>query len=164
MRMIAAVRPLRPDFAFMTGWDVALMPMLLLGCDGGTNASSGVVPEITRKLYDLTLAGKLDEARDLQYRLLPLFDTMLFSAEFPEGFRAGLALRGFATGPGRQPQSPVQQQSLVKLRDQIQCLLAAEGFTSEPFGGCKVGEAIDAEHVARIVQSVVGELKRRGMA
>ncbi|MFI4875085.1 MAG: dihydrodipicolinate synthase family protein, partial [Blastopirellula sp. JB062] len=60
MRMIAAVRPLRPDFGFMTGWDAALMPMMLIGCDGGTNATSGVVPEITRKLYDLTKAGRLD--------------------------------------------------------------------------------------------------------
>jgi dihydrodipicolinate synthase/N-acetylneuraminate lyase len=164
MRMIAAVRPLRPDFAFMTGWDAALMPMLLVGCDGGTNATSGVVPEITRKLYDLTTAGNIDAARDLQYRLLPLFDTMLYSAEFPEGFRAGVSLRGFTTGRGRQPQSPSQQQSLVKLRDQIQCLLAAEGFVDEPVGGCPVGESIDPEHVARIVQGVVGELKRRGMA
>jgi dihydrodipicolinate synthase/N-acetylneuraminate lyase len=164
MRMIAAVRPERADFAFLTGWDAALMPMLLVGCDGGTNATSGVVPEITRKLYDLTVAGRLDEARDLQYRLLPLFDTMLYSAEFPEGFRAGLQLRGFRTGKGRQPQSLVQQQSLVKLRDQIQCLLAAEGFTGEPAGGCPVGDSIDPEHVARIVEGVVGELKRRGMA
>jgi len=164
MRMIAAVRPLRPDFAFMTGWDAALMPLLLVGCDGGTNATSGVVPEITKKLYELTIAGRLDEARDLQYRLLPLFDTMLYSAEFPEGFRAGVQLRGFNTGRGRQPQSLVQQQALVKLKDQIQCLLAAEGFTSEPVGGCQVAESIDPEHVARIVSGVVGELKRRGMA
>jgi dihydrodipicolinate synthase/N-acetylneuraminate lyase len=164
MRMIAAVRPLRPDFAFMTGWDAALMPLLLVGCDGGTNATSGVVPEITRKLYDLTIAGKIDEARDLQYRLLPLFDTMLYSAEFPEGFRAGVSLRGFHTGAGRQPQSPAQQQSLVKLRDQIQCLLAAEGFVDEPVGGCPAGESLDSEKIARIVQGVVGELKRRGIA
>ena len=104
MRMIAAVRPLRPDFSFLTGWDAALMPMLLIGCDGGTNATSGVVPEITRKLYDLTMSRQLDEARDLQYRLLHLFDAMLYSAEFPEGFRAALQLRGFDTGAGRQPQ------------------------------------------------------------
>jgi 4-hydroxy-tetrahydrodipicolinate synthase len=166
MRMIAAVRPLRPEFAFLTGWDAALMPMILIGCDGGTNATSGVVPEITRKLYDLTLAGRLDEARDLQYRLLTLFDAMIYHSEFPEGFRAALSLRGIQTGPGRQPQSTVQQQGLVKLRDQLQCLLAAEGFTEEPLGGCGVngGEAIDAEQVAKIVQNVVGELKKRGIA
>ncbi len=164
MRMIAAVRPVRPDFAFLTGWDAALMPMLLIGCDGGTNATSGVAPEITRKLFDLTMAGKIDEARDLQYRLLPLFDTMLYSAEFPDGFRAALKLRGIEPGPSRQPKSAVQVQQLAKLSDQLQCLLAAEGFTSEPVGGCKVQPNVDPEHIAKIVQGVVGELKKRGMA
>lgn len=163
MRMIAKVRSLRPEFSFLTGWDAALMPMILIGCDGGTNATSGVVPEITRRLYDLTLARRLDEARNLQYRLLVLFDAMLFSAEFPEGFRAALRLRGINTGTGRQPQSNVQEIELLKLSDQLQCLLAAEGFTAEPIGGCPVGGAGDADQVARIVASVVDELKRRGM-
>src|SRR5690606_24502260 len=100
------------DFSFLTGWEAVLLPMLLIGCDGGTNATSGIVPEVTRKLYDLTRAGRLDEAMRVQYKLLPLFDAMLYSAEFPEGFRAALNLRGFRTGRGRQPQSTYQQQQL----------------------------------------------------
>ncbi|MHB0955090.1 MAG: dihydrodipicolinate synthase family protein [Pirellulaceae bacterium] len=159
MRMIAAVRPTRPDFSFLTGWDAALMPMLLIGCDGGTNATSGVVPEITRRLYDLTIAGQLDAARDLQYRLLHLFDAMLYSAEFPEGFRAALRLRGFLTGVGRQPKSASQQIELDQLGRQLQCLLAAEGFANEPVGGCPVSGQVDQEQVARIVQRIVGQLR-----
>lgn len=162
MRMIAAIRPRRPDFSFLTGWDAALMPMLLIGCDGGTNATSGVVPEITRKLYDLTVAARLDEARDLQYRLLKLFDAMLYSAEFPEGFRAALKLRGIRAGMGRQPKSEVQKLELDKLSRELQCLLAAEGFTGEPVSGCGIGPKIDEEQVARIVRDVVGELRKRG--
>ena len=77
------------------------MPMLLIGCDGGTNATSGVVPEITRKLYDLTLARRIDEARELQYKLVTLFDTMIYSADFPEGFRA--ALEAARHRHGREP-------------------------------------------------------------
>src|SRR5512137_1140300 len=46
MRMISSVRPSRPDFIFLTGWEAVLVPMLLMGCDGGTNATSGVVPEL----------------------------------------------------------------------------------------------------------------------
>ena len=159
MRMIAAVRHERPEFCFLTGWDAALMPMLLIGCDGGTNATSGVVPEITRKLYDLTLAGRLDEARDLQYRLLTLFDAMLYSAEFPEGFRAALRLRGIQAGSGRQPKSEVQKMELDKLSRQLQCLLAEEGFTDQPAGGCQVPVQIDQEQVARIVRDVVSKLR-----
>lgn len=164
MRMIAAVRPLRPEFSFLTGWDAALMPMLLIGCDGGTNATSGVVPEITRKLYDLTMDQRIEEARDLQYRLLRLFDAMLFNSEFPEGFRAALRLRGFQTGLGRQPQSPNQQLQLDKLTRELQCLLAGEGYTDEPVGGCPVGQGVDPDQVAKIVQQVVGELRKRGIA
>jgi 4-hydroxy-tetrahydrodipicolinate synthase len=162
MRMIAAVRPLRSDFSFLTGWDAALMPMLLIGCDGGTNATSGVVPEITRKLYDLTLGTRLDEARDLQYRLLKLFDAMLYSAEFPEGFRAALKLRGIQAGRGRQPKSESQELQLDALSRELQCLLAGEGFAQEPIGGCPAGRALDADQLARIVKGVVGELRKRG--
>jgi 4-hydroxy-tetrahydrodipicolinate synthase len=164
MRMIAAVKPIRPDFVFLTGWDAALMPMLLIGCDGGTNATSGVVPEITRKLYDLTVSGQLEEARDLQYRLLRLFDAMINVAEFPEGFRAALRLRGIRTGVGRQPHSETQQLALEQISRQLQCLLAEEGFTDEPVGGCPAGQGVDPEQVARIVREVISELRKRGMA
>jgi dihydrodipicolinate synthase/N-acetylneuraminate lyase len=73
-RIIAPVRPVRPEFVFMTGWDAVLVPMLLVGCQGGTHATSGVVPEATRAIHDLTQAGRIDEALALQHRLITLFD------------------------------------------------------------------------------------------
>jgi len=161
IRMIAAVQPNRPDFAFLTGWDAALMPMLLIGCDGGTNATSGVVPEITRKLYDLTMAGRIDEARPLQYKLLKLFDAMIYSADFPEGFRAALGLRGINTGAGRQPMAEGQKIELDGVRDTLQCLLAEEGFTDHPISGCPPKSQVDPHEVSRIVDGVWAELKRR---
>jgi 4-hydroxy-tetrahydrodipicolinate synthase len=165
IRMIKAVRPNRPEFSFLTGWDAVLFPMLLIGCDGGTNATSGVVPEITRKLFDLTMAGKLDEARTLQYKLVGLFDAMLYSADFPEGFRAALALRGFRTGAGRQPLSDEQQLQIEALRRTLQCLLAEEGFADEPLEGCPPGPPrLDPRELDAIVQGVLAELKRRGLA
>ena len=163
MRLIAAVQPHRPDFAFLTGWEAVLVPMLMIGCDGGTNATSGIVPEVTRKLYDLAQAEQWQQARQVQYRLLPLFDAMLYSAEFPEGFRAALGLRGFHTGAGRQPQSTCQQRDLQKLSRQLQCLLAEEGFVDQPVGGCPVSE-VDDKQVSKIVEDVLNELKRRGMS
>ncbi len=165
IRMIKAVRPNRPEFSFLTGWDAALMPLILIGCDGGTNATSGVVPEVTRKLYDLTVAGKLDEALKVQYDLVTLFDTMIYSAEFPEGFRAAAELRGFKMGIGRQPLSDTQQRDLSALRNTLQCLLSEHGFTSEPLGGCPIkgDEKFDAKEVSAIVQNVLAELKRRGL-
>lgn len=162
IRLIQAVRPIRPEFSFLTGWDAALMPMLLIGCDGGTNATSGIVPEITRKLYELTLAGQLDAARELQYRLVTLFDAMLYSADFPEGFRVALQLRGFETGESRQPLSTKQQVDAGLLARTLQCLLAEQGYTDEPIGGCQpLVAGVDATQVGRIVREVLAELARR---
>ncbi len=119
------------------------MPMLLIGCDGGTNATSGIVPEVTRKLYDLTVAGRIDEARELQYKVVKLFDAMMYSADFPEGIRAALSLRGIEPGIGRQPLSEGQQSEISVLRDTLQCILAEEGFADEPIGGCPPASRID---------------------
>lgn len=177
IRMIQAVRPRRPEFSFLTGWDAALMPMLLIGCDGGTNATSGIVPELTRKLYDLTVAHRIDDALSLQYKLVTLFDTMIYSCDFPEGFRAALRLRGFETGVGRQPLAAEQHVDLQGISRTLQCLLAEEGFADQPISGCPPRERSDAAlsarggasqsmqpaNVERIVESVVAELARRGL-
>ncbi len=165
IRMIQRVRPQRPEFSFLTGWDAALMPMLLIGCDGGTNATSGIVPEITRRLFDLTLAGALDEARTLQFELVRLFDAMMYSADFPEGFRAALRVRGFEPGQGRQPLADTQQVDLAEVARNVQCLLAEHGFTDPPHGGCQSqsqtpARGVDAAQVRRIVVGVLEELGR----
>jgi 4-hydroxy-tetrahydrodipicolinate synthase len=115
MRLIAAVRPLRSDFSFLTGWEAVLVPMLLIGCDGGTHASSNAVPEVTRRLYELSVAGNYGEAMKWQYRILELFDAMLYPFEFPDGFRAAAELRGFRFGRGRQPQTSAQRSDRTAL-------------------------------------------------
>jgi dihydrodipicolinate synthase/N-acetylneuraminate lyase len=163
MRMISAVRPIRPDFTFLTGWEAVLVPMLLIGVDGGTNATSGVVPELTRKLYDLTRAGQIDEAMRLQYRMLELFDAMLYSADFPEGFRAAVELRGFRVGQGRQPQTDRQQIDRAGLQKVLQCILADFGYVEVAPSCCppRTGD-INQDRVSHIAASVLEELHRRG--
>ncbi len=159
MRMIEAVRPNRPDFSFMTGWDPVLMPMLLIGCDGGTNASSGIAPELTRKLYDLTTSGRLDEARGVQYVVRRLFDAMLYSADFPEGFRVGVRLRGVRMGPGRQPLSDEHQAALQRLEATLREILGHEGLLN----GSTKRPPIESHEIDRIVESVLAALGQRGL-
>lgn len=162
-RMMEAVRPHRPDFSFLTGWDVVVLPMLVMGVDGGTNATSGIVPELMRKLWDLFQAGKLDEARGLQLRILELFDAMLFSADFPEGFRAAVELRGFRFGKSRQPLSDAQAVDRVKLERALQCILAEFGVTDPPAAGCPASDGAGAhDTVAQVTEAVMAALRRRG--
>ncbi|MEX1097728.1 MAG: dihydrodipicolinate synthase family protein [Planctomycetales bacterium] len=124
LRMIRAVRPNRPEFAFFTGWDAALWPMLMIGCDGATLGSSGAAPEVTRKIFDLTKAGRLDEAGEVQRDLIPLFDTMLGTPEFPAGIRAAVESRGFRMGNSRQPQPAEPKVDAAEIKRLLEDLLA----------------------------------------
>jgi 4-hydroxy-tetrahydrodipicolinate synthase len=128
--MIEAVRPSRPDFSFLAGWDSTLLPMLLMGCDGGTNATSSVAPEITRQLFEnATAKGRLPEARELQRRVTRLFLALFGAADFPEGFRMGLGIRGIRAGAGRMPRSAAQLEEDVRARERLAALLREEGLS-----------------------------------
>jgi dihydrodipicolinate synthase/N-acetylneuraminate lyase len=164
MRMMSAVRPERPDFSFLTGWEAVLVPMLMIGCDGGTNASSNAAPEVTRRMYDLSRAGNYAEAMKWQFRILELFDVMLYPFEFPDGFRAAAELRGFQFGRGRQPQTSAQRSDRAALSSVLQCILADFELVGRPAAGCapRVGQ-IEHDKVQQVVCEVMHELERRGV-
>ncbi|HXB73270.1 MAG TPA: dihydrodipicolinate synthase family protein [Candidatus Acidoferrales bacterium] len=164
MRMIAAVRPLRPDFCFLTGWEAVLAPMLMVGCDGGTNASSNAVPEVTRRIYELCRAGNYAEAMKWNYRLQELFDMMLFPFEFPDGFRTAAGLRGFQFGHGRQPLTEAQERDSTALARVLQCILADFELVDRPGEGCapRIRQP-EQDKVEQVVRRVMQELDKRGM-
>ena len=164
VRMITSVRPIRPDFSFLTGWEAVLAPMLLAGCDGGTNASSNVVPEVTRRIYELCRAGKYDEAMVWQYKVTELFDAMLFPFEFPDGFRAAAELRGFQFGCGRQPKTGKQRADISTLERVLQCILSDFGVVGAPAGGCATRTTqIESDRVSQVVFEVMSALEKRGV-
>ncbi|MEI6238979.1 MAG: dihydrodipicolinate synthase family protein [Planctomycetia bacterium] len=129
MRLIAAVRPVRPDFTFLNGWDSALVPMLLAGCDGGTHATSGIVPEFTRAISDDVRSGRIDTAFEKQRQLTELFDTAFRVSDFPEGFRIGARLRGFAIGDSRQPATDGQRAERAACAEKIRAAIERCGVS-----------------------------------
>jgi dihydrodipicolinate synthase/N-acetylneuraminate lyase len=160
MRMIEAVRPNRPDFSFLTGIDAVLMPMLLIGCDGGTNVTSGVVPEVIRRLYETTTAGQIDEARELQYQIRRIFDALLYEADFPEACRVALELRGIRMGPGKQPLSDEHKVKLENLRPKLRQLYAESGVRNAPVA---TPVPISPQEIGQVVASVLTTLQQQGV-
>ena len=169
-RVIAAVRPKRPEFTLLSGWEAALAPAMLLGADGGTHASSGAVPELTRRLYDLCAAKRWDEAATLQIRLLEFFDVMLTAADFPEGLRAAVELRGFRLGRSRQPTAATLDRA--HLDDSLRCAMSDLGLTDAPnacpprvsgYAGTPVDLGRAEGRIADITAAVLAELGKRGL-
>ena len=132
LQMIRNIKPQRPDFVFLCGWDTTLLPMLAMGCDGGTNALSGVVPDLFRRLYNAARAGDLQTGRQLQLDLLPLFDAIVNSIDFPIGLRAAVALKGFKAGESRQPLGDSQRADLSRISQRIGQCLTELGYEPQP--------------------------------
>lgn len=151
MRMIAAIRPMRSDFTFLTGWDAALAPMLIAGADGGTNATSGVVPELTRAIHRSVVQGDIAGAMKLQYQLIPLFDAMIGLGEFPEGFRAGARSRGWNLGPGRVPLSDSQRTAIARTQREIDALVSEVAVLND-------SQSLPSDTIEQIVQRVLRQL------
>ncbi|MCU0771115.1 MAG: dihydrodipicolinate synthase family protein [Verrucomicrobia bacterium] len=169
-RLVATLHKLkaiRPEFTVLTGTEEILLPSLLMGADGGTIATSGVVPEVVMKLYREFKAGNLAEAKRIQFKLLDLIEAMFAGPIFPEGFRAAASLRGFEMGHSRQPISSKEKADLSGLRGHIACILAECGF-GEAAGACirPLAAAATGGHgrvdVDRIVRDVMARVARPG--
>lgn len=136
LNTIQAIKPQRPDFSCLIGCEEILLPALMMGADGGTIATSGVVPEVIMRFYHEYQAGNFTEARRIQFKLLELINAMLVGPNFPDGFRAGASLRGFNLGSSRQLLSPREQSDLEEIRGKIACILAECGF-EEAASACR---------------------------
>lgn len=123
-RMIAAVKPEREDFVFLSGWEPALLPSLMLGATGGTHATANVAPELTRRVIELGMAGEYEQAKEAHYALLKLFDTLLGVGDFPTGFRLGAELRDQYVGQSRQPLGDVAKPDRAAIESAIEEALA----------------------------------------
>lgn len=123
LRMIDRVRPSRPDFAILSGWDPTLASLLMMGIDGATLASAGVAPELLSELYNLCKQGEWAHAKGMQFRLLRLFDAMLSAGDFPGGFRAGVEMRGFTVGNSRQPLCDASDAARIVIQRELDAVL-----------------------------------------
>ena len=166
MRMIAAVRPMRPDFTFLTGWEAVLAPMLMVGCDGGTNASSNAVPEVTRRIYELCRAGKYEEAMKWQYRITGAVRHDAVPLRVPRRLpRRGRAARlsiSAADACRRPPRSRPTATALAKV---LQCILADFELV-EPSGRRAARRAARSRPPTRWSRwccEVMHELEKRGI-
>jgi len=132
------LRRQRPDYVVLNGCEEILLPSIIMGANGGTIATSGIIPEIIVELYERALAEDLDRARELQYRILPLINLMLLGVNFPEGFKTGVGMRGFDVGPPRTVLSKEEKEYLWRLESEIGCVLSDMGYTVHGASGCPV--------------------------
>jgi len=85
----------------VVGWDEVVLAALAVGCKGMILASANVVTPYWLDLYKKFKAGKLDEARKVQYRLQKFTRHMV--ATGAQGPKVCLNFMGHNVGPTRRP-------------------------------------------------------------
>jgi 4-hydroxy-tetrahydrodipicolinate synthase len=89
-------------------------------------------------------------------------EVVIHAADFPEGFRVGVELRGIDIGRGRQPQSEKQEVDRAALAGMLQCLLSDFGFVNAPPEGCAPRNGdLDLDRVTQITERVLQQLREK---
>ena len=109
------------DFTVLAGSAATLFHALCADCDGAVLALAALVPREIVGMRALLEEGRLDDARTLQRRLMPLARSVGALYGVP-GLKAALELMGFAAGPPRPPLRPVSRQTIDLLRAQLDAL------------------------------------------
>ena len=109
------------DFTVLAGSAATVFAALCVGCDGAILALAQLTPEACVQLQTLVREGRVEEARALQSRLIPLVRAIGGQHGVP-ALKAALNLMGYVGGVPRPPLRPVSQQVIDNLRSQLEAL------------------------------------------
>ena len=109
------------DFTILAGSAATLFPAIAAGCDGAILALAALAPDACVQMVALVREGRVEEARALQARLMPLGRAIGAQHGVP-GLKAAMDLLGYVGGPPRPPLRPVAPQTIDLLRSQLAAL------------------------------------------
>ena len=105
-------------FNVLAGTTATFYAALCVGAVGGILAPGCAVPDACVRLFELTTAGRHDEALALQRELVPLARLLGPTFGVP-GLKAALNLLGYDVGVPRPPLTPVPDTALPALREAL---------------------------------------------
>ncbi len=123
------------DFQMLAGALGTFYAALCVGCVGGILAPACVVAELCAHLYELTCAGRHDDARRLQQQLMPIAKLLGGGGYGVAGLKAALSVIGYDVGIPRPPLQPAPDAAFTAVRDalsQLSTLTAGHSTTYEP--------------------------------
>lgn len=104
----------KKDFSVFAGSAGYLLPALVVGAVGAVAALANIFPREVCRVQELFFAGRLEEARSLQARLVPA-NTAVTTTYSVAGLKAALEIRFGYGGPPRAPLQPLSAEERVHL-------------------------------------------------
>ena len=114
-QMADIVRLAGDSITLLSGDDNLTLPVLSVGGTGVVSVAANIVPRDTADLVKAWEEGRIDEAKGLFYKLLPLCQAMFFETN-PIPVKTSLALMGKIQDEMRLPLYPMAPANLEKLK------------------------------------------------
>ena len=114
-------RTLPPGKQLLSGDDGFALASIAVGAVGLTSVLGNLWPKEAKALVDAARQGRMDEARALHYRLLPLMDA-LFVESSPIPLKAGLRLMGLAGDTLRLPLCAAEPATVQRMTEALKGL------------------------------------------
>jgi 4-hydroxy-tetrahydrodipicolinate synthase len=125
-RISQIIRRCGDRMKFFCGCDTVVLETLVLGAAGWVAGIGNVCAAEHVQLYRLWESGEYMAARDLFYRLQPLFSLMDDGGKFTQMVKAGCRLAGRDGGPPRRPLLPPGAEEIETLRATLSLLKPRE--------------------------------------
>lgn len=116
VKVLRAVKPVRPDFAVFAGFEDQILPSLLAGADGAISGLTNLVPNLLVEMVRAATTGDLETAAELHRRILPLMDLYALSEPGIGALKAAMNRLGVPISPTvRLPALPAPDGALEKI-------------------------------------------------
>ncbi len=113
------------DFLVFSGDDALTLPLVAMGGKGIISVASNEIPAEMTHLARLCLAGKFEEARNMQRKWLPLLEVNFIETN-PGPVKAAMAEMGLLEPVFRLPLVPPRTENLAKIRSVLESLALLE--------------------------------------
>jgi 4-hydroxy-tetrahydrodipicolinate synthase len=122
MQQVTDLVARKPDsLDILSGDDNLTLPIVALGGKGVISVASNLIPKDMEELTSAAVAGEIEKAREIHYRLLPFFQAIFLETN-PIPIKAALAEAGRLEEIYRLPMCPMSKQPRKALIDVIKKL------------------------------------------
>ncbi len=106
------------DIDVISGDDSLTLPMMSVGGVGVVSVAANLIPAEVAKLVKLWDEGKVKEAQEQHYKLLPIFKVMFIETN-PIVIKAAMQITGLINGVVRMPLTEITADSAKVLKDTL---------------------------------------------
>lgn len=103
------------DFILFSGDDALTLPVLSIGGAGVISVVANIIPADTAQLVKLFNEGKIGEARELHFKMLPLIKAMFIETN-PIPVKTAMEFLGYCSGELRLPLCEMSEENISKLQ------------------------------------------------